>query len=49
MDGVVHFIAGQDRDEVRAPRWIEIDWTGNQNNPVSGFERRFGDGVAHFS
>src|SRR5205823_12678982 len=32
MDGVVHFIAGQDGDEVSAARWIEIHWTGNQNN-----------------
>src|SRR5438105_15584495 len=49
MDCVVHFIAGQDRDKVRALRWIEIHWTGNQNNIVSRFEGRFGDGVAHFS
>jgi hypothetical protein len=49
MDGVVHFIAGQDGDEVRAARWIEIHRTGNQNNIVSGFKRCFRDGVAHFS
>src|SRR5437763_8179706 len=49
INGVVHFIAGQDGDEVSAAWWIEIHWGGNQNKIVSGCERCFGDGVAQFS
>jgi hypothetical protein len=49
VDSIVHFIAGENRNEMYAPRPIQVDWAGNQSDFVSSLTRCFSDGVSHFS